>query len=253
MRRPNSGLRMWSLGVAVAIVAVSFAAARAESAPGAAIVIVGTCVSLLAYKRYSEAIALRQAGDATISRSQKAGLVLTSATFALAIIGLSDLAFLAGYYGFLRVAYEAVVWSHWTPYDDRNYMGIGVVIGVALALCVASSVRHLVRSPEATRTHLRWLRLWPIALTVCVGSLLVAEEMRERYSYCRMMADYHAERAQRIRPSDARIQGPDGDSWQPSPEAVLRRAGYHRSLTEKYDFAARYPWLPIAPDPPEPQ
>ncbi len=28
---------------------------------------------------------------------------------------------------------------------------------------------------------------------------------------------------------------------------------YHRSLAEKYDFAARYPWLPVRPDPPEPK
>jgi hypothetical protein len=32
--------------------------------------------------------------------------------------------------------------------------------------------------------------------------------------------------------------------------ALLR---YHCALTEKYQRAARYPWLPVAPDPPEPE
>jgi hypothetical protein len=27
---------------------------------------------------------------------------------------------------------------------------------------------------------------------------------------------------------------------------------YHSALTEKYEQASRYPWLPVAPDPPEP-
>jgi hypothetical protein len=28
---------------------------------------------------------------------------------------------------------------------------------------------------------------------------------------------------------------------------------YHSALTEKYERAARYPWLPVARDPPEPE
>jgi hypothetical protein len=32
-----------------------------------------------------------------------------------------------------------------------------------------------------------------------------------------------------------------------------RLAGYHWMLHEKYERAARYPWLPVAPDPPEPK
>lgn len=32
-----------------------------------------------------------------------------------------------------------------------------------------------------------------------------------------------------------------------------RLAGYHATLRRKYERAARYPWLPIEPDPPEPE
>ncbi len=31
------------------------------------------------------------------------------------------------------------------------------------------------------------------------------------------------------------------------------RAAYHAALSAKYERAARYPWLPVAPDPPEPE
>jgi hypothetical protein len=32
-----------------------------------------------------------------------------------------------------------------------------------------------------------------------------------------------------------------------------RKMAYHRRLSERYLFAARYPWLPVLPDPPEPE
>ena len=38
------------------------------------------------------------------------------------------------------------------------------------------------------------------------------------------------------------------------PSAVPRqRAIYHAALRRKYERAARYPWLPVPPDPPEPK
>jgi hypothetical protein len=41
------------------------------------------------------------------------------------------------------------------------------------------------------------------------------------------------------------------------PVRYLHRAKtlmlYHRALKEKYDRAARYPWLSVEPDPPEPE
>jgi hypothetical protein len=35
--------------------------------------------------------------------------------------------------------------------------------------------------------------------------------------------------------------------------ALGRRAAYHEALAEKYRRAARYPWLPVEPDPPPPE
>jgi hypothetical protein len=35
-------------------------------------------------------------------------------------------------------------------------------------------------------------------------------------------------------------------------ERMMDRADHHASLARKYEEAARYPWLPVEPDPPEP-
>lgn len=32
-----------------------------------------------------------------------------------------------------------------------------------------------------------------------------------------------------------------------------RKAAYHADLARKYEWAAEYPWLPVPPDPPEPE
>lgn len=31
------------------------------------------------------------------------------------------------------------------------------------------------------------------------------------------------------------------------------RSAWFKAMQEKYEFAARYPWLPVSPDPPEPK
>jgi hypothetical protein len=38
----------------------------------------------------------------------------------------------------------------------------------------------------------------------------------------------------------------------PIMQAHYRRSEYFEALQRKYERAARYPWLPVAPDPPEP-
>jgi hypothetical protein len=36
-------------------------------------------------------------------------------------------------------------------------------------------------------------------------------------------------------------------------DRMIDRAHHHASLARKYERAARYPWLPVEPDPPEPE
>jgi hypothetical protein len=40
--------------------------------------------------------------------------------------------------------------------------------------------------------------------------------------------------------------------WDKFAELSAARAAYHTALVQKYERAARYPWLPVEPDPPEP-
>ena len=49
-------------------------------------------------------------------------------------------------------------------------------------------------------------------------------------------------------PSDA--DPPDIKCWRMSQ---ARRIAYHESMRRKYEYAARDPWLPVEPDPPEPK
>ncbi len=41
--------------------------------------------------------------------------------------------------------------------------------------------------------------------------------------------------------------------WQEEEEMIRRRDDHLLRLAAKYERAARYPWLPVAPDPPEPR
>jgi hypothetical protein len=41
--------------------------------------------------------------------------------------------------------------------------------------------------------------------------------------------------------------------WRKKRSDALSVRTYHGSLASKYWYAARYPWLPVEPDPPDPE
>src|SRR4051812_32035732 len=45
---------------------------------------------------------------------------------------------------------------------------------------------------------------------------------------------------------------PDGDYLERRMKALAARRTYYAGLVRKYRRAERFPWLPVAPDPPEP-
>jgi hypothetical protein len=231
MRQFALRLKAWSLMVGVAIVAVCCAAkVHVESAPGYAIALIASSTAFLAHNTYADALGQRRARGLATSRPQNAALLLASSMIALLVIGLSDMAFIAGYYGFLKVVSEVVVESHWTSYYDPVYMVTGVVIGVILALGVASSLRRTIWPFERvvqTRPHW-WLALWPVVVAALVALALGLEELRERWEFCTMMAHYHTGPL-------ARADGPE-------------KAAFHAWLKRWYEEAALRPWRPIHPD-----
>jgi hypothetical protein len=52
--------------------------------------------------------------------------------------------------------------------------------------------------------------------------------------------------------TDQREGKPARYPWPAGPPFVPALAKYHDAMRMKYERAARYPWLPIEPDPPEP-
>src|SRR6187549_3347389 len=88
-------------------------------------------------------------------------------------------------------------------------------------------------------------RLWTLMLAVAVvGALLGYGVQRARYL---RLADLHRIQASRAM-ADTRPQGLAIRVVRMTPRAV-----WHLELARKYERVARYPWLPVPPDPPEPQ
>jgi hypothetical protein len=43
------------------------------------------------------------------------------------------------------------------------------------------------------------------------------------------------------------------EDWESITRRLPRLGPYYAAMRAKYEFAERYPWLPVAPDPPEPE
>jgi Ni/Fe-hydrogenase subunit HybB-like protein len=231
MQRHSMRLKAWVVMVAIAIVAICCAVVtHVEGALGNAIAIVVSCAACLTYKRYSELLAVRRASGLTTSRSEKRRLFVKSAAISLVVIGLSDAAFLAGYYGFLKFADAIVSESHWSPYIDPAYMLAAAIVGGSLALRVASSLRSTLWQSQGNSLlgSRGWLKLLPVLVALFIFITLGAVEMRERWKFCTMMARYHG-----------------------GPQALAdgqKKAALHAWLKRWYEEASVRPWRPIHPD-----
>jgi hypothetical protein len=96
------------------------------------------------------------------------------------------------------------------------------------------------------RISIRMLMALVAIAAFAMAGVMMVRRSNEFRAITEEQAD--AERASMEYADDAR--GERGD-----PQRVARgeqMATYHRGLRIKYERAARYPWLPVAPDPPEP-
>jgi hypothetical protein len=111
-------------------------------------------------------------------------------------------------------------------------------------------------------------RLRALMIAVAILALLAfGESMRRRQErYLELAADHATmEWGQAIRAQAARATPPigvDGPGasllyyWGNDPKAVEQATilvEYHAAMRRKYERAARQPWLPVEPDPPEPE
>jgi hypothetical protein len=96
-----------------------------------------------------------------------------------------------------------------------------------------------------------------------VAFVLGAEGVRRQWVYCRGRAAYHGGQETMLG-GDAEVAlalvgqadvGPaatrerDMSRWQSEAGRYAALAAYHAWLRAKYERAARYPWLPVPPDP----
>jgi hypothetical protein len=107
------------------------------------------------------------------------------------------------------------------------------------------------------------MRRWMIAVAGVAVLIGAAMEMNGRSRRFARLAAHHSRGAMEHFSVLMGFGGgppPSPDDLPPGargPVRELRREQdlhlYHLALSRKYERAARYPWLPVAPDPPEPK
>jgi hypothetical protein len=233
---PRDGLEIHgttgALMFAVLLAAILLAGIRCQSEPAAAVAIAALAIVALAARRYAAIVAERAGRGETTGLLDRFKLAGSSATVATSIIVLSGLAFLAAYFGNMKLVYETYVASHWSPYTDLGVVTVSACLGLTLALSVGARLRRALWLYTPAPPLLRRLRpaFRPLAVAALIGLTLGAIEMRSRWSSCTMMAGYHD---QQVR---AAIQIDD-----------TKLARSHAALADWYRHTTWRPWLPIDP------
>jgi hypothetical protein len=116
---------------------------------------------------------------------------------------------------------------------------------------------------RAMRVPRMTTRRWMIAVAVMAVMLAAAAALFRRRLGLRERGDYHARRggiltdrargfeqlALKFADREPRITA----EWRAYAACEAEIGAWHARLKEKYRHVARYPWLPIEPDPPEPE
>ena len=84
-----------------------------------------------------------------------------------------------------------------------------------------------------------------VAVAIMGIVLLVTVERRDRFR--RIAAHHQAEFKKLVSRHPEIVYG------HPSDKPIIRRLEWHEPMRLKDERAARYPWLPVGPDPPDPK
>jgi hypothetical protein len=114
-----------------------------------------------------------------------------------------------------------------------------------------------VRFPRMT------MRRWIVAVVVVIGPMIGGGVLliRQRRDYFLTLAQSHQNEAASSMARGTALKSRLGSISGMSPEIgqiyrdydrMMDRANHHTAMAHKYEHAARYPWLPVEPDPPEP-
>ena len=91
-----------------------------------------------------------------------------------------------------------------------------------------------------------------VAIAVVGSASAAVVGLSKRAVRFRALAQYHAELVvdpETVADGRFRVVGHSRDG-EPIVQTTVCR---HAELAQKYERAARYPWLPVTPDPPEPE
>jgi hypothetical protein len=86
-----------------------------------------------------------------------------------------------------------------------------------------------------------------------VAMLIQSERRRQRAAYHAKMETDTQHHMNFYRGDMVLSRGENRDDYPAMLDRFTRRNLYHSGMRRKWEDAARYPWLPVATDPPEPE
>jgi hypothetical protein len=98
-------------------------------------------------------------------------------------------------------------------------------------------------------TTRRWMIVIAVVALLMTGAFEVKRALRRASAYSQLAATHAMFRAFSLAEADL-YRGNHFIRLEARERALARHQG---ALAAKYERAARYPWLPVEPDPPEPQ
>jgi hypothetical protein len=144
VQRPPVRFKLSRIMALIGVCALIFAAYRIDAAPAAGLLIFVSSGLCLAYRRCEDELGWRAAQGQPASRFEAAEIFVSSALVSFTIIGLADLAFLVGFFGY------AACWRRSTIVENEllelpdlspEHILAAMACGSIMALLVASFLR----------------------------------------------------------------------------------------------------------------
>ncbi|WP_165247049.1 hypothetical protein [Paludisphaera soli] len=180
-RKPTS---VGGMLLILAAAALLFAALRSGDDVTTVWAVIGGCTGLVALLRYRDVLAWRASRGLETGRGRKFREALAAVGVASLVVGLSDLAFLVGFFG--TVSPFGISWRAFVgPSGGRCYVGEPADVGwqatkgLILATLVAGSLRRATWLPGATDWRRRgsYLKLWPVVVASAIGLIRLVTQV----------------------------------------------------------------------------
>lgn len=215
----SSTRRLIILSACVALVLFAFRARPEDGlSPEIGATIVGGSLLALAITTFAARAKELHGSPVRVSKLIWTCLALRSGMAAAMLIGASLVAFF-GFYS-LNDRFR----THRT-HEQPDVQSWGLIFGIAAALVVGRGMREVLCMSERKPARLLWLL--PVAPLAVIGFVVVSMDLKERWTFCRAMAENQAEQV---------VSAPGhSDAWQRS------------WLAKEYKWSWLKLWLPAHP------